>query len=117
MMDAYQCLHDSVIDDSQAFTKANGMNIFEYNNCNPEANRYFNEAMTAQTSSVMASVLEAYDGFKRFKIVVDVGGEAGSAISTIVNEYPHIHGINFDLPHVIRTAAPSKGLYISKPHR
>lgn len=110
MTDAYQYLHDSVIGGSQPFTEANGMNIFEYNSCNPEANRFFNEAMTAQTSSVIASVLEAYDGFKRFKTVVDVGGGAGSAISTIVNEYPHIHGINFDLPHVIRTAAPSQGL-------
>ena len=45
--------------------------------------------------------------------MVDVGGGVGSAISTIVNEYPHIHGINFDLPHVIRTVAPSKGLSLS----
>ncbi|GLJ19148.1 hypothetical protein SUGI_0343800 [Cryptomeria japonica] len=110
MAQAYQFLHDTVIDGSQAFTKANGMNLFEYNSKNPEANRIFNEAMTAQTSSVMASVLKAYGGFKSFKSVVDVGGGAGSAISTIVNEYPHIHGINFDLPHVVRTAAPAKGV-------
>ncbi|XP_057873101.2 caffeic acid 3-O-methyltransferase 1-like [Cryptomeria japonica] len=106
----YQYLHDAVIDGCQPFTKAHGMSIFEYNSKNSEANRMLNEAMTAQTSSVMASVLKAYDGFKSFKSVVDVGGGAGSAISTIVNEYPHIHGINFDLPHVVRTAPPAKGV-------
>ncbi|GLJ19165.1 hypothetical protein SUGI_0344190 [Cryptomeria japonica] len=110
MTQGYQYLHDTVIDGCQAFRKANGMSIFEYNSKNPEANRMFNDAMTAQTSSVMASVCKVYDGFKSFKSVVDVGGGEGSAISTIVKEYPHIHGINFDLPHVVRAAAPAKGL-------
>ncbi|XP_057873134.2 caffeic acid 3-O-methyltransferase-like [Cryptomeria japonica] len=108
MTQGYQYLHDTVIDGCQAFRKANGMSIFEYNSKNPEANRMFNDAMTAQTSSVMASVCKVYDGFKSFKSVVDVGGGEGSAISTIVKEYPHIHGINFDLPHVVRAAAPAK---------
>ena len=110
MTDAYQHLHDSVIDGCQPFTKANGMNIFEYASHNPETSRLLNEAMTVQTSSLMASVLKVYDGFKSFKTVVDVGGGLGSAISTIVNQYPHINGINFDLPHVITTAAPIKGM-------
>ncbi|XP_059074775.1 caffeic acid 3-O-methyltransferase 1-like [Cryptomeria japonica] len=54
----YQYLHDTFIDGCQPFT---GMSIFEYNSKNPEANRILNEAMTAQTSSVMASVLKAHD--------------------------------------------------------
>ncbi|XP_057873138.2 caffeic acid 3-O-methyltransferase 1-like [Cryptomeria japonica] len=110
MTQGYQYLHDTVIDGCQAFSKANGMSIFEYNSKNSEANRMFNDAMTAQTSSVMASVCKVYDGFKSFKSVVDVAGGVGSALSTIVKEYPHIHGINFDLPHVVRTAPPTKGV-------
>ena len=109
VVDAYQHLHDSVIDGVHPFTKAHGMNLFEYMSNNPEPNRIFNEGMASDTGPLMASVVKVYDGFKSFKSVVDVAGGVGSAISLIVKEYPHIHGINFDLPHVISTAAPIQG--------
>ncbi|GLJ25133.1 hypothetical protein SUGI_0480730 [Cryptomeria japonica] len=110
IVDGYQYLHDSVIEGCHAFTKANGMGIFEYNSHNPEANRIFNEGMATNTGPLMAHVVKIYDGFKSLKSVVDVAGGVGSALSVIVAEYPHIHGINFDLPHVIRTASPIHGV-------
>nr|BDC79578.1 hypothetical plant O-methyltransferase [Thujopsis dolabrata var. hondae] len=110
IIDGYQHLHDSVVEGCPAFIKAHGMGIFEYMSNNPETNRIFNEGMATNTSPLMAHVVKIYDGFRSFKSVVDVAGGVGSAISVIVEEYPHIHGINFDLAHVIGTAAPIHGV-------
>ncbi|KAF1877942.1 hypothetical protein Lal_00049334 [Lupinus albus] len=33
--------------------------------------------------------------------VADVGGGLGINLNLITSKYPHLHGINFDLPHVI----------------
>ena len=109
VVDGYQHLHDSVIDGCHAFTKCHGMNLFEYMSNNPKPNRIFNEGMASDTGPLMASVVKIYDWFKSFKSVVVVAGGIGFAIGVIVEEYPHIHGINFDLPHVIRTAPPIQG--------
>ncbi|EYU36645.1 hypothetical protein MIMGU_mgv1a0268441mg, partial [Erythranthe guttata] len=49
-------------------------------------------------------VVKTYQGFEGLSCLVDVGGGTGSALCTIVSNYPSIHGINFDLPHVIKTA-------------
>ncbi|KAH9320066.1 hypothetical protein KI387_021835, partial [Taxus chinensis] len=110
VVDAYQHLHESVIDGSYAFNKAHGMSLFEYNSRNLESNRLFNAGMVTHTNPVMASAVKMYGGFKSVKSVVDVGGGVGFALSAITQEYPHIHGINFDLPHVISTAAPINGV-------
>ncbi|KAH9320109.1 hypothetical protein KI387_021878, partial [Taxus chinensis] len=58
----------------------------------------------------MASVVKMYDGFKSVKSVVDVAGGVGSALSVIIKEHPHIHAINFDLPHVIASAPAIPGV-------
>jgi hypothetical protein len=40
---------------------------------------------------------------------VDVGGGIGRALETIISSYPHIQGINYDLPHVIADAPTIPG--------
>ncbi|GLJ19615.1 hypothetical protein SUGI_0354910 [Cryptomeria japonica] len=35
---------------------------------------------------------------------------SGKALAHIVKAYPHIHGINFDLPHVVQTAPSILGI-------
>jgi hypothetical protein len=40
---------------------------------------------------------------------VDVGGGIGKALEAIISSYPHIHGINYDLPHVIADAPAIPG--------
>ena len=42
--------------------------------------------------------------------LVDIGGGTGAALAEIVKAYPHIKGINFDLPHVVATAPPYTGV-------
>lgn len=41
---------------------------------------------------------------------MDVGGGHGSVMSAITAKYPHIKGINFDMPHVVQTAPSIPGV-------
>lgn len=97
-----QHLHETVMEGCPAFSKAFGMNAWDYFRTNPQENENFNRALASDTRAVMASVVKAYDdGFKNLNTVVDVAGGTGLAISMIVEAHPHIRGINLDLPHVI----------------
>ncbi|KAK4755811.1 hypothetical protein SAY87_009568 [Trapa incisa] len=42
-----------------------------------------------------------YKGFEEVMELLDVRGGMGIILQNIVRAYPHIRGINFDLPHVI----------------
>ncbi|RWR86243.1 caffeate O-methyltransferase [Cinnamomum micranthum f. kanehirae] len=44
------------------------------------------------------------------KEVVDVGGGVGAMLNMIISKYPHINGINYDLPHVIADAPHYPGI-------
>ena len=111
-MEAYQHLHESVLEGCYTFNKAYGMSPWEYIGQNPEANTLFNEAMVADSSAVMASVAKMYEGgFKSINTLVDIGGGTGSSLSMILKEHSHIRGINFDQPHVIAAAPPITGKF------
>ena len=56
-------------------------------------------------------VLKEYRGFEEVKELMDVGGGDGSSLAKIVSMYPHIRGINFDLPSVIDQAPTYQGQY------
>ncbi|GLJ31835.1 hypothetical protein SUGI_0640580 [Cryptomeria japonica] len=104
-------LHESVLEGRGAFDKAFGMSFWDYVAKNPETNKTFNEAMSCDSRAVMSSVVKIYEeGFKKINSLVDVGGGLGSALSNIVENYKHIRGINFDLPHVIASAPPVAGV-------
>ncbi|KDO53453.1 hypothetical protein CISIN_1g044482mg [Citrus sinensis] len=64
----------------------------------------FNQSMQNHTAIVMKKILEIYKGFKELKKLVDVASCLGANMSLIVNTYPQITGINFDLPYVIKNA-------------
>ncbi|KAF1859259.1 hypothetical protein Lal_00009843 [Lupinus albus] len=59
---------------------------------------------------VMKRVLEFYKGFEHINKLVDVGGGLGINLNLITSKYPHLHGINFDLPHVIEHAPTYAGM-------
>jgi len=60
--------------------------------------------MHNQTTIVIKNILKFYKGFKDLAKLVDVGGGLGVTLNLITSKYPHIKGINFDLPHVIEHA-------------
>ena len=61
--------------------------------------------MVAFHGNETPAVAAAYD-FSGVRTVVDVGGATGNLLAAILERHPHLQGILFDLPHVVRDAAP-----------
>ncbi|KAK3184196.1 hypothetical protein Dsin_031482 [Dipteronia sinensis] len=105
-------LSQSVKEGGMAFEKAFGKrSVWELASQDNRFNKLFNDGM-AFTSRIL--IREMVFGYKyRFdclRSLVDVGGGIGGMISEIVKSYPHIKGINFDLPHVITTTPVYEGV-------
>lgn len=80
-----------------------GMPLFDYYAAHPEKSAIEIEAMAAFTRIVSVAVLDAYD-FSRFRSVVDVGSGTGQLLADILRVHPALHGVLFDLPHVVANA-------------
>ncbi|KAK0590956.1 hypothetical protein LWI29_033628 [Acer saccharum] len=94
-----------------AFEKAHGCDMWDFASRNREFNKLFNDGLASATKIVMTAFVPRYkDGFDTVRSLVDVGGGTGGAIAEIVKTYPHIEGINFDLPHVVATAPDYDGV-------
>ncbi|RWR86531.1 caffeic acid 3-O-methyltransferase 1 [Cinnamomum micranthum f. kanehirae] len=109
-METWYYLKDAVLEGGVPFDKAHGMSVFEYLTTDPRFNNVFNKGMLNPTTIVMKKILETYKGFEGLNEVVDVGGGVGATLHIIISKYPHIKGINYDLPHVIAEAAAFKGV-------
>jgi flavonol 3-O-methyltransferase/caffeic acid 3-O-methyltransferase len=103
-------LKDVVLDGGLAFNKAHGMTMYELSKSDARMNRVFNDAMKNYSTIITGKVVELYNGFHDAGILVDVGGGVGATIHAITAKYPHIKGINFDLPHVISEAPQIPGV-------
>jgi hypothetical protein len=90
-----------------AFNHVHGMNFFEYCQKNPHAAAVFDEAMTSFSAQETPAVLEAYD-FSGVRALVDVAGGHGSLLASILQKYPAMRGVLFDMPSVI-DGAKKKG--------
>jgi hypothetical protein len=86
-----------------AFDKVWGMPLFDYLARHPEAASYFSEAMVGFHGSEPPTVAEAYD-FSGLETVVDVGGASGNMLAALLSRHPHLRGVLFDMPHVVRDA-------------
>lgn len=82
-----------------------GLELFEYNQQHPEHAILFNNMMTEWTASVAPTVAAAYD-FSATQTLVDVGGGHGQMLVSILQAHPTLHGVLFDLPHVVAGAPP-----------
>ncbi|CAK9216991.1 unnamed protein product [Sphagnum troendelagicum] len=60
--------------------------------------------MSSHSRIYVEAMLGAYHGFQDVNCLVDVGGCTGASLALITAKYPHIRGINFDLPHVVATS-------------
>ncbi|CAJ1976044.1 unnamed protein product [Sphenostylis stenocarpa] len=103
-------LKDAIREGGIPFNRVYGTHAFEYPSLDSRFNQVFNTAMINHTTLVMTKVLECYKGFDDIKMLVDVGGGLGININLITSKYPHIQGINFDLPHVIQHAPSYPGV-------
>nr|QLI49050.1 O-methyltransferase 1 [Gloriosa superba] len=99
-----------VLEGISPFTKAHGTTAFEYHGVNPRINKVFNNAMASNSTIILRKILEIYKGFEGVTQLVDVGGGLGITLKMIISKYPHIKGINYDLPHVISDAPTLPGV-------
>ncbi|XAR62912.1 Caffeate O-methyltransferase [Bertholletia excelsa] len=109
-MDSWSELNRAIAEGGVPFDRVHGMHAFDYPGKDPRFNEVFNEAMINHTTLVMKKILHSYKGFGPLKQVVDVGGGLGVTLNMIISKYPHIKGINFDLPHVISHAPSYPGV-------
>ncbi len=82
-----------------------GMPLFEYFPRNSELSEIFNDAMTSFSAFVIPAALAVYD-FRGIGVLVDVAGGHGQVIASILQRYPDMKGMLFDLDHVIAGAIP-----------
>jgi len=101
----------AILEGGIPFNRVYGMHAFEYTSVDPRFNDVFNNAMVNCTTIVMKRVLEIYEGFEHINKLVDVGGGLGINLKLITSKYPHIHGVNFDLPHVLEHAPTYDGIF------
>ncbi|KAJ4850245.1 hypothetical protein Tsubulata_018310, partial [Turnera subulata] len=88
-------LKDAVLEGGTPFVRVHGVHAFEYPRLDPRFNQ---------------DILEAYKGFERLEVLVDVGGGLGHTLKAITSKHPHVKGINFDLPQVIEHAPAYPGV-------
>ncbi|KAL6128480.1 hypothetical protein ACLB2K_071835 [Fragaria x ananassa] len=109
VMSSWSQVKDAVVEGEIPFNRVHGKQLFECADSNPSFNGVFNSAMVSFTTLIMRRILDSYKGFEHLTQLVDVGGGLGVALSLITSRYPHIKGINYDLPHVIKHAPQYPG--------
>jgi hypothetical protein len=101
----YAELLHSVTTGQPAVQKVTGMPVFEYFAGQPEFSALFNNAMTAFSAAVIPAVIDAYD-FSGIDVLVDIAGGHGQVLTSVLQNYPAMRGVLFDLSHVIAGAGP-----------
>lgn len=109
-MESWFHLNDVILEGGIPFDRAYGMNAFEYPATDQRFNWVFNQAMSNHTTLIIKKILDIYKGFEGLKVLVDVGGGIGVALNIITSKFPHIKGINYDLPHVLADAPSYSGV-------
>ncbi|PPD88672.1 hypothetical protein GOBAR_DD14386 [Gossypium barbadense] len=94
-----------------AFQKAHGREIWDLASENPGFNGLFNDGMECIAKFVTNAILLGYKQWlSSVGLLVNVGGETRGLISEIVKAYPHIKGVNFNLPHAISMTPAFNGV-------
>ncbi|PIA27707.1 hypothetical protein AQUCO_07600105v1 [Aquilegia coerulea] len=111
VVESFYNIKDVVLEEGVIpFDRTHGVDFFEYASKEQRVNKSFNQAMGAGSTIAFDEVFKVYKGFHDMKELVDVGGGIGTSLSNIISKYPHIRGINFELPHVIADAPNYPGV-------
>ena len=86
-----------------AFEHAFGTGVFQYASQHPEHAKILDEAMANIVGAHHGPVLASYP-FSTIDKIVDVGGGNGSLMIALLQAYPRMKGVIFDLPHVAEKA-------------
>lgn len=91
-------------DSSSPFQVLNDKSFYEFITCEEKFSEFFNLAMASDTR-LISSLLVSSNEFKGLidgvESLVDVGGGDGTMAKAIVEAYPKVNVMVFDLPHVV----------------
>ena len=96
-------LGHSVRAGTPAFDHVHRMQLFEYLNKHRDELELFAEAMRSLSVATGNAMAEAYD-FSGIRTLADIGGSQGFILSLVLQKYPDMRGILFDLPAVVKGA-------------
>ena len=97
---------DTVRTGEDGVTKAFGKNVFDFFAESPEEADVFNKSMTAFSTVLVDPIVASYD-FNWIDRMADVGGGHGYLLASVLNKYPMMRGVVYDLPEVV-AGAPAK---------
>lgn len=86
-----------------AFDKLYGMPVFDFLSQHVEQAKLFDLAMVGVHGRETSAMTDAYD-FSDIKVLADVGGGNGSLLTTVLQKYPKMKGMLYDLPGVTERA-------------
>lgn len=94
-------LLDALRSGGNAFEVLRGLSFFEYLCQTPTAAQIFHAGMANFATTENAPIAATYD-FSPFSRVIDVGGGYGGFLRQILVRHPHLHGVLYDTPDVVR---------------
>jgi hypothetical protein len=110
MFPAWDGLHHAAITGEPGFNKVFGQPVFDYVATHPDLAPILDAGMTALHGHETAAMLEAYD-FSAINVLADIGGGNGSLIGSVLQRYPELQGLLFELAHVVGRARESLQAY------
>ncbi|MFS7955570.1 putative O-methyltransferase domain, plant methyltransferase dimerization [Helianthus anomalus] len=110
MFSPFYKLSQSIEEGGIAAFKTYGVSIWDMFASNPQAHKGFNDAMACSTMLNIDVIVSNYDFTSLKGTLVDVGGGVGVTLNEIVTKYPHLKGINFDMPDVVSSATAYEGV-------
>jgi hypothetical protein len=110
MFPAWDGLHHSALTGEPGFNKVFGRPVFDYVREHPDLGPIFDAGMTSIHGYETAAMLDAYD-FSPISVLADIGGGNGGLISAVLQRYPSMKGILFDLGHVVGRAKTNLQAY------
>jgi SAM-dependent methyltransferase len=107
-------LADAMRDPSKsAFERATGHSLFDHLDRVPADAKLYHRAVDAFTRAAAHALCETFD-FSELDTVVDLGGGLGTVLTELTARFPHLEGILFDRPQVIKQA---DSLFADHPQR
>lgn len=85
------------------FPRVFGTGVFDYYAGHPDAARVGAAGLSGRSAAENDAVVRAFD-FAGVASVTDVGGGEGSLLRAVLAANPHLHGVLFEMPHVVELA-------------
>lgn len=96
-------LGDAVHDGKPTFQAIHGREIWDYFEDHPEDARRFHASMVELTRMMAPLVAAAYD-FGQHRTLVDVGGGRAALLALLLQMFPRLRGVNYDLKEAVQDA-------------